>query len=391
MIEVKKRSGEKTNFDKKKIEIAINKASMSALGYENKELSRTIAKNIEDNYQKRKIKETTVEDIEKEVYFELVKRHNPRIAKSYESYRAVQEYKRKNNTTDDNIMGLIRQENEEVMNENSNKNATVISTQRDLIAGEVSKDIAKRRLLPSDILEAHENGAIHQHDLDYMIQPMINCSLVNMKDILDNGTVINGKTIDSPRSFQVACNILTQVVAVVASNQFGGQSVDISCLGKYLRKSYDRNFQTSLEVIKDIELAEKMARELTQRDLESGIQTIQYQINTLCTSNGQTPFVTLFLHIKDEDEYKDEVAKIIYEILKQRIVGIKNSNGIYTTPTFPKLVYVLDENNVHKDSKYYYVTQKAIECTSKRFYPDYISAKIMREHYEGNVFSPMGK
>lgn len=391
MITVTKRNGNKDNFDKTKIEIAINKASMAALGYENEDLSKQIAESIENNLKKKNTKETTVEDIEKEVYFELVKRHNPRIAKSYESYRAVQEYKRKNNTTDDNIMGLIRQENEEVMNENSNKDATVISTQRDLIAGEVSKDIAKRRLLPSDILEAHESGAIHVHDLDYMIQPSFNCCLINMRDILDNGTVINGKTIDSPRSFQVACNIMTQVIAVVASNQFGGQSVNISCLGKYLRKSYDKNFKTSLDVVKDIELAEKMAKELTQKDLESGIQTIQYQINTLCTANGQTPFVTLFLHIEDEDEYKEEVAKIIYEILEQRIVGIKNSKGVYTTPTFPKLVYVLDENNIHKDSEYYYVTQKAIECTSKRFYPDYISAKIMREHYEGNVFSPMGK
>lgn len=390
MITVTKRTGAKDKFDKEKIETAINKASKAALGYENKELANAIANSIKENYEKKNVKGTTVEDIEKEVYFELVKRHNPRIAKSYESYRAVQEYKRKNNTTDNNIIGLVRQENEEVMNENSNKNATVISTQRDLIAGEVSKDIAKRRLLPSDLLEAHENGAIHVHDLDYMIQPSFNCCLVNMRDILDNGTVINGKTIDSPKSFQVACNIMTQVIAVVASNQQGGQSVNVSCLGKYLRKSYDKNFKTSLDVVKDIELAEKMAKKLTQRDLESGIQTIQYQINTLCTSNGQTPFVTLFLHINDEDEYKEEVAKIIYEILKQRIVGIKNSKGIYTTPTFPKLVYVLDENNIHKDSEYYYVTQKAIECTSKRFYPDYISAKVMREHYEGNVFSPMG-
>jgi len=276
------------------------------------------------------------------------------------------------------------------MDENSNKNAVIASTQRDLIAGEVSKDIAKRKMIPADLVEAHESGAIHIHDMDYFIQPIFNCCLVNMKDMLDNGTVVNGKMIETPKSFQVACNVMTQIIAQIASNQYGGQSINISCLGKYLRRSYEKNLSLALDTLGDIELAEKMANQMTKKDLESGIQTIQYQINTLMTSNGQAPFVTLFMWLEDDDQYVDEVAMIIEEILKQRIQGIKNDAGVYVTPAFPKLIYVLDENNINKDSKYYYLTSLAIRCTAKRMYPDYISAKKMRANYEGNVFSPMG-
>ena len=219
---------------------------------------------------------------------------------------------------------------------------------------------------------------------------MFNCCLVNMKDMLDKGTVVNGKLIESPKSFQVACNVMTQIIAQIASNQYGGQSIDIRCLSKYLRKSYEKNLNLCIETLGDIDMAEKMADKMTQKDLESGIQTIQYQINTLMTSNGQAPFVTLFMFIEDHDEYKEETAKIIEEILKQRIQGIKNEAGVYVTPAFPKLIYVLDENNIHKDSEFYHLTSLAIRCTAKRMYPDYISAKKMRENYEGNVFSPMG-
>ncbi|MFQ8697065.1 MAG: anaerobic ribonucleoside-triphosphate reductase, partial [Peptoniphilus harei] len=226
--------------------------------------------------------------------------------------------------------------------------------------------------------------------MDYFIQPIFNCCLVNMKDMLDNGTVVNGKMIETPKSFQVACNVMTQIIAQIASNQYGGQSINISCLGKYLRRSYEKNLSLALDTLGDIELAEKMANQMTRKDLESGIQTIQYQINTLMTSNGQAPFVTLFMWLEDDDQYVDEVAMIIEEILKQRIQGIKNDAGVYVTPAFPKLIYVLDENNINKDSKYYYLTSLAIRCTAKRMYPDYISAKKMRANYEGNVFSPMG-
>ena len=284
----------------------------------------------------------------------------------------------------------MEESNKDLLEENSNKNAVIASTQRDLIAGEVSKDIARRKLIPQDLLQAHDEGAIHLHDMDYIIQPMFNCCLVNMKDMLDKGTVVNGKLIESPKSFQVACNVMTQIIAQIASNQYGGQSIDIRCLSKYLRKSYEKNLNLCIETLGDIDMAEKMADKMTQKDLESGIQTIQYQINTLMTSNGQAPFVTLFMFIEDHDEYKEETAKIIEEILKQRIQGIKNEAGVYVTPAFPKLIYVLDENNIHKDSEFYHLTSLAIRCTAKRMYPDYISAKKMRENYEGNVFSPMG-
>ncbi|EFI42422.1 anaerobic ribonucleoside-triphosphate reductase [Peptoniphilus sp. oral taxon 386 str. F0131] len=351
--------------------------------------AKTIAKEIE-NYANTLEDAISIYDIEEQVYYKLIQYNNPATARSYESYKSVQSFKREQNTTDKEILGLLNQTNFNVMDENSNKNAIIASTQRDLIAGEVSKDIAKRKMIPADLVEAHDSGAIHIHDMDYIIQPIFNCCLVNMKDMLDKGTVVNGKMIETPKSFQVACNVMTQIIAQIASNQYGGQSINISCLGKYLRKSYEKNLNLAIETLGDVELAEKMANKMTQKDLESGIQTIQYQINTLMTSNGQAPFVTLFMHLEDNDPYIDEVAQIIEEILKQRIKGIKNDAGVYVTPAFPKLIYVLDENNIRRDSKYYYLTSLSIRCTAKRMYPDYISAKKMKNNYEGNVFSPMG-
>ncbi|KXO16288.1 anaerobic ribonucleoside-triphosphate reductase [Peptoniphilus sp. GNH] len=388
-MKVIKRNGTCVPFDKEKIVIAIEKAMHSGNGIFVEGQAEKIANEIED-YALTVNKDLSIYDIEDEVYYKLLQCKNPATARAYENYKAVQAYKREMNTTDEDILGLLDQTNIDVMDENSNKNPIIASTQRDLIAGEVSKDIAKRKIIPADLVEAHESGAIHIHDMDYMIQPIFNCCLVNMKNMLDNGTVVNGKMIETPKSFQVACNVMTQIIAQIASNQYGGQSINISCLGKYLRKSYDKNLSVSIETLGDVELAEKMAATLTKRDLESGIQTIQYQINTLMTSNGQAPFVTLFMQVEDGDPYEEEVAQIIEEILKQRIEGIKNESGVYVTPAFPKLIYVLDENNVSKDSKYYYLTSLAIRCTAKRMYPDYISAKKMRENYKGNVFSPMG-
>ena len=388
-MEVIKRNGTKVPFDKDKITIAIEKAMNSSSGIYVAGQAAKIASEIEE-YAMTIGKTLSIYDIEDEVYYKLIQNKNPATARAYENYKAVQSYKREMNTTDEDILGLLDQTNIDVIDENSNKNPIIASTQRDLIAGEVSKDIAKRKIIPADLVEAHESGAIHIHDMDYMIQPIFNCCLVNMKDMLDKGTVVNGKMIETPKSFQVACNVMTQIIAQIASNQYGGQSINISCLGKYLRKSYDKNLSLAVETLGDIELAEKMADKLTKRDLESGIQTIQYQINTLMTSNGQAPFVTLFMHVEDGDPYEEEVAQIIEEILKQRIEGIKNESGVYVTPAFPKLIYVLDENNVDSDSKYYYLTSLAVRCTAKRMYPDYISAKKMRENYEGNVFSPMG-
>ncbi|NLY20266.1 MAG: anaerobic ribonucleoside-triphosphate reductase [Tissierellia bacterium] len=389
MVEVIKRSGEVVPFHMDKIAIAIEKAMKSSSGIFIDGQAEEIAEEIE-KYAQSLDNNISIYDIEEQVYFKLVEKDNPATARAYESYKSVQAFKREQNTTDEDILGLINKTNRNVMTENSNKNPIIASTQRDLIAGEVSKDIAKRKMLSADLVDAHESGAIHIHDLDYIIQPIFNCCLVNIKDMLDNGTVVNGKLIEQPKSFQVACNVMTQIIAQIASNQYGGQSIDISFLGKYLRASYEKNLNLALDTLRDISSAEKMAQSMTKKDLESGIQTIQYQINTLMTSNGQAPFVTLFMHLKDDDYYIDEVALIIEEILKQRIEGIKNEAGVYVTPAFPKLIYVLDENNIHKDSKYYYLTSLAVRCTAKRMYPDYISAKKMKVNYEGNVFSPMG-
>ena len=299
---------------------------------------------------------------------------------------------------DRSILSLVKNANKETMEENSNKNAVVVSTQRDLIAGECSKDISDRLLLPKEIVDAHNNGVLHFHDKDYFIQSMHNCCLVNIGDMLDNGTVMNGKMIESPKSFQVACIVMTQIIASVASNQYGGQSLNICHLGKYLRRTYEKAYKKRFLVYSERglskeechERAAEDAIERRQEDLESGVQTIQYQINTLMTTNGQTPFVTLFMYLDKEDEYIEENAMIIEEILKQRLRGIKNEKGVYITPAFPKLIYVLDENNCLKGGKYDYLTKLAVKCSSKRLYPDYISAKIMRQNYEGNVFSPMG-
>ena len=389
MSQVIKRNGKKVDFDRDKIVIAIEKAMHSSSGLYIENQALEIASEIEKLAKERELP-LSIYDIESEVYYRLIQNNNPATARAYESYKSVQQYKREQNTTDEDILGLLNETNEDLMDENSNKNAIIASTQRDLIAGEVSKDIAKRKMIPADLVEAHESGAIHIHDMDYFIQPIFNCCLVNMKDMLDNGTVVNGKMIETPKSFQVACNVMTQIIAQIASNQYGGQSINISCLGKYLRRSYEKNLSLALDTLGDIELAEKMANRMTKKDLESGIQTIQYQINTLMTSNGQAPFVTLFMWLEDDDQYVDEVAMIIEEILKQRIQGIKNDAGVYVTPAFPKLIYVLDENNINKDSKYYYLTSLAVRCTAKRMYPDYIYAKKMRANYEGNVFSPMG-
>jgi anaerobic ribonucleoside-triphosphate reductase len=279
------------------------------------------------------------------------------------------------------------------MEENSNKNATAASTQRDLIAGEVSKDLTKRLLLPEKIAKAHEDGILHFHDADYFVQPIFNCCLINIQDMLDNGTVMNGKLIESPKSFQVACTVMTQIISAVASSQYGGQSVDLKHLGKYLRKShdkYEKAYRAHFGDEFDDETIEKLVQDRLKDELKSGVQTIQYQINTLMTTNGQSPFVTLFLNLDEKNEYIEENAMIVEEILRQRLEGIKNEKGVYVTPAFPKLIYVLDENNCLKGGKYDYITKLAVKCSAKRMYPDYISAKKMRENYEGNVFSCMG-
>ena len=344
------------------------------------------------------LNEIGIEKIQDQIERKLMELGKYELAKRYMLYREKRSIIRQTNTTDESILSLIRNTNKEVSKENSNKNAILLSTQRDLIAGEVSKDIVDRLLLPERIVKAHKEGVLHFHDKDYFIQPMFNCCLVNIKDMLDNETVMNGKKIETPKSFQVACTVMTQIIAAVASNQYGGQSVNIAHLGKYLRKTYDKYYKKYynhfLEEGKSEKESEALAKDFAkmrkEEDLVAGIQTVQYQINTLMTTNGQSPFVTLFMHIVEGDEYEKEVAEIIEEILKQRIQGIKNSEGHYITPAFPKLIYVLDECNNLSGGKYDYITKLAVKCSAKRLYPDYISAKKMREIYEGNVFSPMG-
>ncbi|MFM1582080.1 anaerobic ribonucleoside-triphosphate reductase [Helcococcus bovis] len=397
-MEVIKRNGLIDKFDKEKIIIAIEKAMNSFTGIFEEGLALKIANEIEEIAMKMG-KPITIHSIEDEVYYRLIKYGNIATAKAYESYRSVQEFKRKMNTIDNDVMGILNKSNDEVINENSNKDAKIVSTQRDLIAGEVSKDIARRKLIPADILLAHDTGAIHFHDMDYIMQPMFNCCLINLKDMLTNGTVVNGKKIDSPKSFQVACTVTTQIIAQVASGQYGGQSINgiDTILAPFVRKSYNKY----LELVKeeqqeiygiefDIEKAKKVAWKRTKKEVKDGIQTIQYQINTLMTTNGQAPFVTLFMHFLPGYEFEKEAALIQEEIISQRLQGIKNEADVYVTPAFPKLIYVLDEHNVHEDSKYYYLTKLAAKCTAKRMYPDYVSAKKMKELYEGNVFGPMG-
>ena len=390
-MKVIKRDGRAVEFDRQKIQIAIEKANNEVKGKEKatKEEIKEIIRHIEELDKKRIL----VEDIQDIIEQQLMDIKKFELAKKYIVYRYTRALVRKQNTTDESILGLIKTTNKEVMEENSNKNAVVASTQRDLIAGEVSKDLTKRMLLPEKISKAHEEGILHFHDADYFVQPIFNCCLINIGDMLDNGTVMNGKLIESPKSFQVACTVTTQIIAAVASSQYGGQSVDIKHLGKYLRKSYNKFKDKLNEQYKgklSDAIIDDIAKQQLQGELSAGVQTIQYQINTLMTTNGQSPFVTLFLNLDKDDEYIEENAMIIEEILKQRYQGIKNEKGVYVTPAFPKLIYVLDEHNCLKGGKYDYLTKLAVKCSSKRLYPDYISAKKMRENYEGNVFSPMG-
>ncbi len=391
-MQVVKRDGTTVAFDRSKIIAAITKANNSV--DEEDRISLEQIEKITESIENRHRSRLLVEDIQDMVEKQLMELDKYALAKSYIIYRYNRALVRKQNTTDESILSLLHNTNKELAEENSNKNTTIASTQRDYIAGEVSRDLTRRILLPEHISAAHDEGTIHFHDADYFVQPIFNCCLINIGDMLDNGTMMNGKLIESPKSFHVACNVMTQIIANVASNQYGGQSVDVSHLGKYLRRSYEkfrRNItrQCEGENVSE-ELIEKLVQERLRTELKSGVQTIQYQINTLMTTNGQSPFVTLFLYLKEGDPYIKENAMIIEEILNQRLEGIKNASGVYVTPAFPKLVYVLDENNCLKGGEYDYITRLAVKCSAKRMYPDYISAKKMRENYEGNVFAPMG-
>lgn len=394
-MEIIKRDGTTVPFNKTKIKQAVVAAMKNGSGIYLPDIARLIANDAE-RYFRNQDSTPTIKKVEEYVHRRLIHYGQDLTAKSYEEYRAIQAFKKTHNDTDDAILGLVEGTNQEAMNENSNKNAKSASTQRDLVAGEVSKSIMRRKVLPTRFVQAHDDGLLHYHDMDYGIQKIFNCCLVNMQDVLDNGTVINGKGVDSPKSFQTACTVATQVMAQVASGQYGGQTTSLAHLAPYVRKSYEKylieveNEGNAIGVGYTQKQIETIAWSRTRKEVKDGVQTIQYQINTLATSNGQSPFVSLFMHIEEAGEYEQEMALIVEEVLKQRLKGIKNEQGVYITPAFPKLLYVLDESNAKADSKYYHLTKLAGECFIKRLVPDFISAKVMKKNTGGYVYPCMG-
>ncbi len=403
-MKIIKRSGAEVVFDKEKIVQAITRANESVVP--SSRMTPIQIKRIAEDVESAAMnlnRSLNVEEIQDMVENQIMNQSAFDVARNYITYRYTRALVRKANTTDEQILSLIECNNEEVKQENSNKNPTVNSVQRDYMAGEVSKDITRRILLPKEIVEAHEKGIIHFHDADYFAQHMHNCDLVNLEDMLQNGTVISGTLIEKPHSFSTACNIATQIIAQVASCQYGGQSISLTHLAPFVdisRKKIRKNAEAELKAIGEVlseEKLDKLTENRLREEIRNGIQTIQYQVVTLMTTNGQAPFVTVFMYLneaKNEQEKKD-LALIIEETLYQRIQGVKNEKGVWITPAFPKLIYVLEEDNIHKDSKYYYLTELAAKCTAKRMVPDYISEKIMLQNKidkngEGHCYTCMG-
>ena len=397
-MKIIKRSGTEVIFDINKIITAIKCANRDV--DPSKQLSDDIIEKCALNVEtecKRKRRLVTVEEVQDLVENELMNERAFEVARKYITYRYRRALARKANTTDQQILTLLECNNQDVKEENSNKNPTVNSVQRDYMAGEVSKDITKRILLPKDIVDAHEAGIIHFHDADYFAQHMHNCDLVNLEDMLQNGTVISGTMIEKPKSFSTACNIATQIIAQVASNQYGGQSISIKHLAPFVEISRQKIRKDVEEELKDIEGAttevkERIIAKRLRNEINKGVQTIQYQIVTLLTTNGQAPFVTIFMYLNEaeNEQEKEDMAIITEEILKQRLEGVKNEKGVWITPAFPKLIYALEEDNVRPGSKYYYLTELAAKCTAKRMVPDYISEKIMKELKQNNCYTCMG-
>ncbi len=387
-MKIIKRSGSEATFDEAKIVAAIQKANASVIDYEKltDEQIEEIAANVETACENMK-RSPSVEEIQDMVENQLMNQRAFTVARNYITYRYKRALVRKSNSTDEQILSLLECNNEEVKQENSNKNPTVNSVQRDYMAGEVSKDITKRFLLPEDIVEAHEKGLIHFHDADYFAQHMHNCCLVNLEDMLQNGTVISETMIDPPKSFSTACNIATQAIAQIASSQYGGQSISLSHLAPFVQVSRDKfrkQVRTEFETA-GIELDQEKINEVAElrvkEEINRGVQMIQYQVITLMTTNGQAPFITVFMYLDEvpDGQIRTDLAAIIEEMLHQRIKGVKNEKGVYITPAFPKLIYVLEEDNITEDSKYWYLTRLAAQCTAKRMVPDYISEKKMKE------------
>ena len=403
-MKIIKRSGAEVVFDAEKIIIAVTKANDSVVP--SARMTPIQIKRIAEDVESAAMnmnRSLSVEEIQDMVEDEIMNLRAFDVARNYITYRYNRALVRKSNTTDDQILSLLECNNEEVKQENSNKNPTVNSVQRDYMAGEVSKDITRRILLPKDIVEAHEQGLIHFHDADYFAQHMHNCDLVNLEDMLQNGTVISGTLIEKPHSFSTACNIATQIIAQVASCQYGGQSISLTHLAPFVdisRKKIRKYVIEEMQAIGeefDEEKIDKITEMRLRNEVKNGIQMIQYQVVTLMTTNGQAPFVTVFMYLNEakNDREKKDLALIIEETLKQRIIGVKNEKGVWITPAFPKLIYVLEEDNVHEDSKYYYLTELAARCTAKRMVPDYISEKIMLQNKidkngDGHCYTCMG-
>ena len=398
-VNVIKRNGEEVSFDLLKITNAIKAANQEVAPIY--QLNEYQIQAIADNVA-AKISEMThavhVEDIQDMVETAIMEMRGYEVAQKYVRYRYKRELSRKSNTTDNGILSLIEHLNEEVNQENSNKNPVINSTQRDYMAGEVSKDLTMRVLLPEEVVRAHEKGIIHFHDSDYFAQKEHNCDLINLEDMLQNGTVISETLIEKPHSFSTACNITTQIVAQVASNQYGGQSFTLSHLAPFVDVSREKIRKAVIEEREalgedmDLDIISKIVERRLRKEVQSGIQTIQYQLITLMTCNGQAPFVTMFMYLDEvpEGQTRDDLAMLIEEALLQRMQGVKNEKGVWITPAFPKLVYVLDEDNVTEDSRYWYLTELAAKCTAKRMVPDYISAKVMRSLKKGDVYPCMG-
>lgn len=383
-----KRSGEQVDFDKSRVTKAVSKAWKEVEG----DIDVTAAECVANYIEKKCNKADYVLGVEQiqDLVVKKLEGINPSVATAYIKFRAKKEKDREDSSLDKKILSISDCSNEEVMQENSNKNPVIVSTQRDYIAGSVSRDITERKLLPKDVVKAHKDGAIHFHDSDYFVTREHNCDLVNLKDMLENGTVISGTYIDTPKTFGTACTIATQIIAQVASCQYGGQSISLAHLAPFVQRSREKYY----EMMKGVaygKYLDDVVDKLVYEDVKRGVQTIQYQVQTLMTTNGQAPFITVFMYIDEvpEGQLRDDLVLIIKEVLKQRILGVKNEKGIYITPAFPKLIYVLDDDNIKPDTKYWEVTMLAAQCSAKRMVPDYISAKVMRE-LKGDVYTCMG-
>lgn len=394
MAKVIRRNCTEDEFKKEKISNAILKAMTNGSGIVKPKIAEDIANEIYEETKDRE--EVSISEIEQMVFDKLISKKQRLTARAYEGYRSIREFQREENELDDIVYGIVEGTNKEVLDENSNKNAYIAPTQRDLIAGELSRNYSRRNLLPINITQAHDEGIIHFHDADYFVQHIHNCQLVNLEDMLQNGTVINTKMIEKPKSFQTACTVATQIVQQVANSQYGGQTITLSHLAPFVRISREKWVKRVIQdfeetgVTYDMEHVNYIADKRLREEIKAGIQTIQFQVNTFNTSNGQSPFLTVFMYISENPEYEKETAMLVEEVLNQRYEGMKNEVGVPVTPSFPKLIFVLDENNVSKDSEYYYLKKLACKCVAKRMMPDFISAKIMKQNYDGEVFPCMG-